>query len=65
MAVKPGRLQQIFGDHVHDVLLVFWLLMIIPTLVWWKDSILWVAIMSLYANIETSAAAREARNGGR
>lgn len=33
------------------------------TLVWLKDSILWVALMSLYANIEASAAAREAKKG--
>lgn len=27
-----------------------WALLLIPTLLWWKDSILWVAAMSLYAN---------------
>lgn len=35
--------------------------MIVPTLLWWKESVLWVALMSLYANIEASAAAREAK----
>jgi hypothetical protein len=24
---------------------------IVPTLLWWKDSVLWVALMSLWANI--------------
>jgi hypothetical protein len=41
----------------------FWILMIIPTLLWWKDSILWVLVLSLYANIEASAAAMEAKKG--
>lgn len=34
--------------------------MIPVTIVWLKESVLWVAIMSLYANIEASAAAMEA-----
>lgn len=38
-------------DNYHKVALGFWLTAIVPTLIWWKDSILWVAIMSLYANI--------------
>lgn len=28
-----------------------WLSLIVPTLLWWKDSILWVALMSIWANI--------------
>lgn len=38
----------------------FWIAMIPVTIVWLKESVLWVAIMSLYANIEASAAAMEA-----
>ena len=26
-----------------------WILLLLPTLVWWRDSVLWVAIMSVYA----------------
>lgn len=28
-----------------------WIGLIVPTVMWWKDSILWVAVMSLWANI--------------
>jgi fatty acid desaturase len=35
---------------VHAILTVVWALLAVPTLVWWKESILWVALMSLYAN---------------
>lgn len=28
-----------------------WGVLIVPTLLWWKQSVLWVALMSLYANI--------------
>jgi hypothetical protein len=34
----------------HFVMMGVWILMLLPTLLWWKDSILWVAAMSLYAN---------------
>jgi hypothetical protein len=27
-----------------------WAALLVPTLLWWRDSILWVAAMSLYAN---------------
>lgn len=37
--------------------------MIPVTVIWLKESVLWVAIMSLYANIESSAAANEAQKG--
>ncbi len=44
----------------HTVLMWFWIAMIPVTIIWLKESVLWVAIMSLYANIESSAAAKEA-----
>lgn len=34
----------------HAAMMVLWALLLIPTLFWWKTSILWVASMSLYAN---------------
>ena len=45
--------------------------MAVPTLIWWKESILWVAFMSLYANFvgedsadEAAQAKKEARENG-
>lgn len=37
-----------------------WVLLAVPTVLWWSDSILWVLIISIYANIETSDGADEA-----
>lgn len=34
----------------HLVMMVVWSLLLVPTLLWWRESILWVAFMSLYAN---------------
>ena len=44
----------------HLVLAAVWVLLIIPTLLWWSNSILWVAFMSLYANVAGHWSAYEA-----
>jgi hypothetical protein len=59
--IKP-RKQTIWNDR-HKYLMWFWIAMIPVTVFWLKESVLWVAMMSLYANIESSAAAREAQSG--
>lgn len=35
---------------LHYALAGVWVLLLIPTLLLWKNSVLWVASMSLYAN---------------
>jgi hypothetical protein len=35
----------------HASASIVWIVLIVPTLIWWKDSVLWVALMSLWANI--------------
>jgi hypothetical protein len=45
----------------HDMLeAYFWVIMAVPTLLWWKDVVLWVALMSLYANAKTAHSAHKA-----
>lgn len=56
-------MRRIFKDR-HKWLMWFWIAMIPVTIFWLKESVLWVAIMSLYANIESSAAANEAQKEG-
>lgn len=36
--------------RVHALLTVAWFLAIIPTVLWWRESVLWVALISCYAN---------------
>jgi hypothetical protein len=55
----------------HLAMTVVWALLLVPTLIWWKDSILWVAAMSLYANVaahwsafQGARAERAAGDGG-
>jgi hypothetical protein len=37
--------------HLHLALTLGWVIAIIPTSLWWKTSILWVGLMSCYANV--------------
>ncbi len=34
----------------HLALAAVWVVLAVPTAIWWKDSVLWVAMCSLYAN---------------
>lgn len=48
------------GNHLrrfHLVATVLWLVLVVPTIVWWKDSILWVGLISCYANAASHWAA--------
>ena len=46
--------------RVHVVLLVIWVLLVIPSVTIWAESLLWVIFMSLYAIISTHWAAWQA-----
>lgn len=35
---------------LHLTLTIVWGLLIIPTVVWWSESILWIGLISVYAN---------------
>lgn len=43
--------------RLHLSFMVFWILMIVPTITIWRESILLILLMSLYANIEASCTA--------
>lgn len=40
-----------FWKRLHLVLTFVWILLIIPSLVLWSDSIMWVVFMSVWANV--------------
>lgn len=41
--------EKIDNFPTHLVMTIFWTLLIIPTMIWLRESILWVSFMSLYA----------------
>ncbi len=55
-----ARGQWISLARVHLSLTGLWALAVIPTVIWWHDSILWVAFISVYANVATHWGAYQA-----
>lgn len=49
-----------FLKHFHLIAVIVWFCLVPPTLIWWKDSILWVALMSIWANIASHWSAWQA-----
>ena len=45
------KLTPMFIKRCHLVAAVMWVGLAIPSLIWWKDSVLWVILISIYANI--------------
>lgn len=43
----------LIGEAVATIV---WLLLIIPSVLWWKQSIIWIVIMSAWANFAGHAA---------
>lgn len=33
-----------------------WIILAVPSLLWWKESLIWVILLSLFANYESSMA---------
>jgi hypothetical protein len=48
------------ASTIHTVLTLVWVALVLPTLFLWRESVLWVALMSLWANIAAHWGAREA-----
>lgn len=44
----------------HRSASILWLLSLIPALLWWKESVLFVIVASIYANVASEWAAAEA-----
>ena len=41
----------VIKKRCHLVAAIMWFVLAIPSVIWWKDSVLWVIIISIYANI--------------
>jgi hypothetical protein len=39
------------GRRFHLVATAAWMVAVVPTVLWWRESILWIAFMSLWANV--------------
>lgn len=46
--------------RLHFWLTLLWVSLIVPTVLWWSQSILWVLLMSIWANAATHWGAYQA-----
>lgn len=46
MKITPRQIKKL-----HLGAAIVWGLLAIPSVIWWKESVLWVIIISIYANI--------------
>jgi hypothetical protein len=49
--------------RVHAVFTVLWFGAVVPTLLWWSESVLWVALMSCWANAAAHFSAWQGARG--
>ena len=40
-----------FTTSFHKYATIVWLVLVIPTVLFWPESVLWVALMSVWANV--------------
>jgi hypothetical protein len=53
--MTPARLRRI-----NAIATLAWLAAVVPTVLWWRESILWVALMSVWANVASHYTAWQA-----
>lgn len=56
------KLKQLAGDRVlrYQIEMWIWVAFVPVTVTLWKESVLWIAVMSIYNNIRTASANAEA-----
>lgn len=40
-----------FTTNFHKYATIVWILLLIPSVLWWSEAIIWVVLMSVWANI--------------
>lgn len=51
---------KIKGTTVHLTLLGIWALLLIPTVLFWRENVFWISLMSIYAILSTHWSAYQA-----
>ena len=59
--MNKEKVKAFWHKYHHLIEALMWVVLAVPTLLFWKESILWVALMSLYANYKTAISAHEGR----
>ncbi|QEM41569.1 hypothetical protein SEA_FORZA_102 [Gordonia phage Forza] len=57
--------REFIGRNNHLIQAWIWIALGVPSVLFWKESVLWVILMSLYANAEASFSAHQAKKAER
>lgn len=49
--------------RIHGGMTILWFLLIAPSILWWGNSVKWVVLMSVWANLASHFAAWQAARG--
>lgn len=49
-----------FTTEFHKWATIIWILLLVPSVLWWNQAILWIVLMSVWANIGSHWAAYQA-----
>lgn len=60
MSIRAKLHDPVFTTQFHKWATFVWILLLVPTLLWWRESVLWVALMSIWANVASHWAAYQA-----
>ena len=51
MGASRWTVPAVWWRRLHASLTLFWLVAIIPSLLWWSHSLPWIVLMSVWANV--------------
>lgn len=57
--------KRISAVHIHGAIAVLWGILLVPTMLLWRDSLVWVVFMSWYANFVGEITAYQAAHAER
>lgn len=49
--IKQKDISFLRSSKFHLVMIIVWIILVIPTVLFWRTSILWIAFMSIYAAV--------------
>lgn len=58
--VHDYLIDPVFTTKFHKWATIVWILLLIPSVLWWSETIMWVVLMSVWANIAGHWAAYQA-----
>ena len=60
MSIKEKFRDPVVWRKFHGTMTIIWILLIVPSLLWWHSALIWIVFMSVWANVGTHFGAWQA-----